>query len=175
MVNMSEIIPQEIIEKKIFLIRGHKVMLDKDLATLYGVTTGNLNKAVSRNIDRFPDDFMIQLTDEEFKNLIFQFGISSWGGTRKLSRVFTEQGIAMLSSVLKSKRAIHVNIAIMRVFVKLKEILSTHKELSGKLTELENKIERHDEEIHTIFEAIRQLMKPPDTNKQKIGFLRDTD
>jgi len=172
---MSEIIPQEIIEKKIFLIRGHKVMLDKDLATLYGVTTGNLNKAVSRNIDRFPDDFMIQLTDEEFKNLIFQFGISSWGGTRKLSRVFTEQGIAMLSSVLKSKRAIHVNIAIMRVFVKLKEILSTHKELSGKLTELENKIERHDEEIHTIFEAIRQLMKPPDTNKQKIGFLRDTD
>jgi len=150
-------------------------MLDKDLATLYGVTTGNLNKAVSRNIDRFPDDFMIQLTDEEFKNLIFQFGISSWGGTRKLSRVFTEQGIAMLSSVLKSKRAIHVNIAIMRVFVKLKEILSTHKELSGKLTELENKIERHDEEIHTIFEAIRQLMKPPDTNKQKIGFLRDTD
>jgi len=175
MVNMNEIIPQEIIEKKIFLIRGHKVMLDKDLATLYGVTTGNLNKAVSRNIDRFPDDFMIQLTDEEFKNLIFQFGISSWGGTRKLSRVFTEQGIAMLSSVLKSKRAIHVNIAIMRVFVKLKEILSTHKELSGKLTELENKIERHDEEIHTIFEAIRQLMKPPDTNKQKIGFLRDTD
>jgi len=172
---MNEIIPQEIIEKKIFLIRGHKVMLDKDLATLYGVTTGNLNKAVSRNIDRFPDDFMIQLTDEEFKNLIFQFGISSWGGTRKLSRVFTEQGIAMLSSVLKSKRAIHVNIAIMRVFVKLKEILSTHKELSGKLTELENKIERHDEEIHTIFEAIRQLMKPPDTNKQKIGFLRDTD
>ena len=151
MVNMNEIIPQEIIEKKIFLIRGHKVMLDKDLATLYGVTTGNLNKAVSRNIDRFPDDFMIQLTDEEFKNLIFQFGISSWGGTRKLSRVFTEQGIAMLSSVLKSKRAIHVNIAIMRVFVKLKEILSTHKELSGKLTELENKIERHDEEIHTIF------------------------
>ena len=150
-------------------------MLDKDLATLYGVTTGNLNKAVSRNIDRFPDDFMIQLTDEEFKNLIFQFGISSWGGTHKLSRVFTEQGIAMLSSVLKSKRAIHVNIAIMRVFVKLKEILSTHKELSGKLTELENKIERHDEEIHTIFEAIRQLMKPPDTNKQKIGFLRDTD
>ena len=175
MVNMNEIIPQEIIEKKIFLIRGHKVMLDKDLATLYGVTTGNLNKAVSRNIDRFPDDFMIQLTDEEFKNLIFQFGISSWGGTRKLSRVFTEQGTAMLSSVLKSKRAIHVNIAIMRVFVKLKEILSTHKELSGKLTELENKIERHDEEIHTIFEAIRQLMKPPDTNKQKIGFLRDTD
>ena len=151
MVNMNEIIPQEIIEKKIFLIRGHKVMLDKDLATLYGVTTGNLNKAVSRNIDRFPDDFMIQLTDEEFKNLIFQFGISSWGGTRKLSRVFTEQGTAMLSSVLKSKRAIHVNIAIMRVFVKLKEILSTHKELSGKLTELENKIERHDEEIHTIF------------------------
>lgn len=150
-------------------------MLDKDLATLYGVTTGNLNKAVSRNIDRFPDDFMTQLTDEEFKNLIFQFGISSWGGTRKLPRAFTEQGIAMLSSVLKSKRAIHVNIAIMRVFVKLKEISSTHKELSGKLTELENKIERHDEEIHTIFEAIRQLMKPPDTNKQKIGFLRAKD
>ncbi len=114
---MKALVPQEVIERKIFLIRGQKVMLDKDLAELYGVKTGNLNKAVDRNIDRFPADFMFRLTPIEFKNLIFHFGTSSWGGTRKLPRAFTEQGVAMLSSVLKSKRAIYVNIAIMRAFV----------------------------------------------------------
>ena len=167
---MKELIPQEIIEKKIFLIRGHKVMLDKDLARLYGVTTGNLNKAVGRNSERFPEGFVFQLTKEEFKNLIFHFGISSWGGTRKMPRVFTEQGVAMLSSVLKSKRAIQVNVAIMQVFVKLREILSTHKELAYKLKDLERKIEKHDEEIMAIFEAIRQLMAPPEKPKRRIGF-----
>ena len=136
-------------------------MLDRDLASLYGVATFNLNKAVMRNLDRFPEDFMFQLNTEEFKNLIFQSGISSWGGTRKLPRAFTEQGVAMLSSVLRSKRAIYVNIAIMRAFVRLKAVLSTHKELAQKLKELEGKIEKHDEDIKSIFEAIRQLMAPP--------------
>ena len=109
---MKALIPQKIIEKRIFMIRGHRVMLDRDLAQLYGVKTGNLNKAVDRNINRFPVDFMFRLTQVEFKNLIFHFGTSSWGGTRKMPRAFTEQGAAMLSSVLKSKRAIYVNIAI---------------------------------------------------------------
>jgi len=167
---VKEVIPPEVIERKILLIRGQKVMLDKDLAKLYGVTTGNLNKAVDRNLDRFPDDFMCRLGNEEFKNLIFHFGTSSWGGTRKFPRAFTEQGVAMLSSVLRSRRAILVNVAIMRTFVKLREILSTHKELAYKLSQLERKIEKHDEEIKTIFDAIRQLMSPPAKRARQIGF-----
>ena len=168
---MKEIVPQEVIENKIFLIRGHKVMLDKDLAMLYRVDTRALNRAVKRNRDRFPDDFMFQLTAEEFDNLMCHFGTSSWGGTRKMPYAFTEQGVAMLSGILKSKRAVQVNIAIMRAFVKLREILSTHKELAFKLKELENKIERHDDDIQAIFEAIRQLMEPPpEKPKPKIGF-----
>ncbi len=157
---MNEIIPQEIIEKKIYVTRGQKVMLDSDLADLYGVETSNLNKSVKRNSDRFPQDFMFQLMKEEADSLRFQIGISKTrgrGGRRYRQYAFTEQGVAMLSSVLRSKRAIHMNIAIMRVFVKLKEILSTHKELAGKLSELENKIERHDGEIKLIFDAIRQF------------------
>lgn len=160
---MSNLIPSEVIERKIYLIRGHKVMLDSDLARLYGVRTKNLNKAIKRNIERFPEDFMFQLTADEFKSLRFQFGTSKEGrgGRRYLPFVFTEQGVAMLSSVLQSRRAIQVNIAIMRVFVKIKQILSTHKELAHKLNELERKIEKHDEDISSIFEAIRQLMSPP--------------
>ena len=170
---MTNSISVEVIATKILVVRGKKVMLDKDLAQLYGVTTFNLNKAVKRNIDRFPEDFMFQLTKVELQNLIFHFGISSWGGIRKPPYVFTEQGVAMLSSVLRSKRAIKVNIAIMRVFVKLKKILSTHKELAHKLAELERKIEKHDVEIKSIFEAIRQLMTPPETQKRRIGFRQD--
>ena len=166
--------PQETIESKILLIRGKKVLLDKDLAEMYGVTTGNLNKAVNRNINRFPEDFMFLLTRKELRSLIFQFGISKRGGTRKLPRAFTEHGILMLSSVLNSERSAQVNIAIMRVFVKLKEILSTHKELVHKLAELERKIEKHDKEICSIFEAIRQLMAPPSGKpKRRIGFITD--
>ncbi len=164
---MKAIIPQEVIEKKILLIRGHKVMLDKDLAQLYGVTTGNLNKAVNRNLDRFPSDFMSQLSREEFKNLIFHFGTSSWGGTRKLPRVFTEQGVAMLSSVLHSKRAIQVNIQIMRTFIKLREILVSHKELARKLDELEKK---YDAQFKVVFDVIRKLMIPPEKPRRRIGF-----
>ncbi len=171
---MKELIPQEIIEKKIFLIRRHKVMLDSDLAFLYGVTTFNLNKAVKRNIERFPEDFMFQLTKKEWESLRFQFGIlkTGRGKHRKyLPYAFTEQGVAMLSSVLRSKRAIQVNIVIMRTFVKIKAILSAHKKVAYKLSELERKIEKHDEEIQSIFEAIRQLIIPPEKPKPKIGFL----
>ncbi len=172
---VSQIIPVEIIENKILLIRGQKILLDKDLAYLYGIETFNLNKAVKRNLKRFPDDFMFQLSKEEFENLIFQNGISrseskNWGGTRKLPYAFTEQGVAMLSSVLKSERAVEVNILIMRTFVKLREILSTHKELAQKLRELELKIETHDEQIIAIFDAINQLLAPPPVTKKKMGF-----
>lgn len=132
-------IPDEVIINKIFLIRSQKVMLDKDISILYGVTTGNLNKAVKRNLRRFPVDFMFQLTNEEFKNLIFQNGTSSWGGTRKLPYAFSEQGVAMLSSVLNSDRAIDVNIRIIRIFSRLREMLLTHKDILLKLEQLENR------------------------------------
>jgi len=155
---MKAIIPQEIIEKKVLLIRGHKVMLDRDLAELYGVETKQLTRQVRRNIDRFPTDFMFQLTREEFTYFKCHFGTSSWGGIRYLPYVFTENGVAMLSSVLSSKRAIQVNIAIMRVFTRLRKILSTHTRVAYKLKELERKIEKHDEDITAIFEAIRQIM-----------------
>ena len=168
---MGELIPQELIENKIYLIRGHKVMMDKDLAKLYEVPTKKLTQAVKRNIRRFPGDFMLLLTRQEVRNLRSQFVTSSWGGRRYAPYVFTEQGVAMLSSVLNSERAIQVNIAIMRAFVKLRQILSTHKELAHKLDELERKIEKHDVEIRSIFEAIRQLMAPPVTKPRVItGF-----
>jgi hypothetical protein len=144
-------------------------MLDKDLAALYGVATRNLNKAVKRNLERFPEDFMFQLSKEELRNLMFHFGTSSWGGTRKLPYVFTEQGVAMLSSVLNSKRAIRVNIQIMRAFIKLKEILLSHKALAKKIEALEKKYADHDEKIQYIFEAIKQLLEPPQQT-QAIGF-----
>jgi len=168
---MEEIIVPEVIEHKIFIIRGHRVMLDQDLAKLYRVTTGNLNKAVKRNLERFPGDFMFQLTKDEENSLRFQFGSLKRGQhTKYLSYVFTEQGVAMLSSVLRSNRAIQVNIAIMRAFVKLKQILSMNKELAYKLSELERKIEKHDVDIQAIFEAIHQLMKPPEKSRRMIGF-----
>ena len=151
----------ELVATKILLVRGRKVMLDRDLAELYGVKTRDLNKAVERNRDRFPGDFMYQLTREEVAILKFQFGTSSWGGTRKPPNVFTEQGVAMLSGVLHSKRAVQVNIAIMRAFVKLRELLLTHKELAQKLEELERKYQLHETDIQVIFEAIKKLLEPP--------------
>ena len=165
---MKDLIPTERIEKCILLLRGQKVILDKDLAALYGVSTKNLNKAVSRNLDRFPDDFMFQLDLQEVINLKFQFGTSSWGGTRKLPRAFTEQGVAMLSSVLKSKRVVQVNIEIMRAFVKLRELLASHKDLALKLTEMEKK---YDSQFKVVFDAIRELMTPIEPPpKPRIGF-----
>ena len=167
---MNVVYPSERIEQTILVLRGHKIMLDRDLAAMYGVSTRDLNRAVSRNLDRFPHDFMLQLTRSEFSDLKFQFGTSSWGGTRKLPRAFTEQGVAMLSSVLRSKRAIHVNIAIMRAFVKLREFAANHKTLATKLEQLERKVGRHDGQIGSLFEAIRQLMEPPTPKSRHIGF-----
>ncbi len=167
---MSNTVSIEAIATKILLIRGKRVMLDTDLAKLYGVEVKVLNQAVKRNRSRFPDDFMYQFTRQEVINLKSQFVTSSWGGTRKLPYAFTEQGVAMLLSVLNSKRAIQVNILIMRAFVKLRSILSTHKELAFKLKELENKIEMHDADIKDIFEAIRQLMGVPDEHREMTGF-----
>ncbi len=170
---MKNLIIQNQIESKIILIRGHKVMLDRDLAKLYGVQTGQLTRQVRRNSERFPDDFMFQLTRDEFDNLKCQFGISSWGGTRKLPYAFTQEGVAMLSSVLNSKRAIQVNLQIMRVFIKLREIISTNKEILNKLNRLENKYEKHDEQIYAIFEQIREFLTFKETPKKQIGFTPD--
>ncbi|MFH0763078.1 MAG: ORF6N domain-containing protein [Candidatus Omnitrophota bacterium] len=166
----NSVLSVEVVAAKIFEIRGKRVMLDRDLAELYGVETRDLNKAVRRNLDRFPRDFMYQLTREEVMNLMFQNGTSSWGGLRKLPYVFTEQGVAMLSSVLHSKRAVRVNIAIMRAFVKLRQILLTHKDLAAKLEKLERKYADHDEKIQLIFNAIKQLLEPPAPPKAKLGF-----
>jgi hypothetical protein len=171
---MKALVSVEVIERKIYLIRGQKVMLSSDLAQLYGVEPKVLIQAVKRNIERFPEDFMFQLTKQEFINLKSQIVTSSWGGIRRANPyAFTEQGVAMLSSVLRSKQAVHVNVAIMRAFVKLREILSINKDLAHKLAQLERKIENHDEEIKLIFDAIRQLMTPPEPKHRRIGFLRE--
>ena len=170
------LIAPETIEGKILLIRGKKVMLDRDLAKLYKVHTKRLKEQVKRNMDRFPEDFMFQLSKEELENWRSQFAASNSSkmGLRYRPYAFTEQGVAMLSTVLNSKKAIQVNIAIIRVFVKLKEMISTHKELAYKLAELERKTEKHDKEICSIFEAIRQLMAPPpEKPKRRIGFNAD--
>ena len=170
--NENGVIPVEQIDSIILFVRGQKIILDSDLAQLYGVTTGNLNKAVKRNISRFPNDFMFQLTADEYKSLRFRSGIFKKGQHSKyLPYAFTEQGVAMLSSILRSKRAIEVNIAIIRVFVRLREMFATHKELAGKFEDLERQLKDHDEQIQAIFEAIRRLMTPPDKKcKKRIGF-----
>ena len=166
--NEIAIIPAEQIESIILLIRGQKVILDRDLAQLYGVTTGNLNKAVKRNLDRFPNDFMFPLTKEEYESLRFQFGIFKKGQHSKyLPYAFTEQGVAMLSSVLRSKQAVQVNIEIMRAFVRLRQMLSAHKDLERKLIALEKK---YDKQFKVVFDAIRALMAPPEKPRKKIGF-----
>ena len=178
---MKDLIPQEVIENKIYLIRGQKVMLSTHLAKLYGVKVKALIQAVKRNIERFPEDFMFQLTWEEVQSLRSQFVTLEKIATSRKGKhfkyepyAFTEQGVAMLSSVLNSKRAIQVNIAIMRAFVKLRQILSTHKEFVHKLNELERKIEKHDVDIQSIFEAIRQLMAPsPEKPRRMIGFKQE--
>ena len=168
---MNKLVPREAITSKIYLIRGIKVMLDKDLAALYCVENRILIQAVKRNIERFPPDFMFQLSKEEFDSLRSQIVISKGkGGRRYPPYVFTEQGVAMLSSVINSKIAIQVNIQIMRAFTKLREMLSTHKDLARKIADLEKHLKDHDEHIQTIFEAIHQLMAPPEKSRKKIGF-----
>jgi len=169
---MKALVPLEVIEQKILLIKGQKVMLDSDLAALYGVTTKRLNEQVRRNVKRFPADFMYQLSREELESLKSHFATSSsWGGRRTLPFVFTEQGIAMLSSVLNSDRAIEVNIQIMRTFVKLREMMSSHKDLARKLAELEKK---YDGQFQIVFEAIRQLIAVEEKPKRKIGYISES-
>jgi ORF6N domain len=187
-----EIVPAARIAQSIYLLRGQKIMLDFDLAALYGVTTKALNQAVKRNRDRFPADFMFQLSVEETANLRSQFVISNpqtadnqrppsnrsqfvtgsfkHRETRSRPYAFTEQGVAMLSSVLKSERAVKVNIAIMRAFVKLRETLETNRQLARKFAELERRVGKHDATIDAILEAIRQLMTPPEKPRREIGF-----
>ena len=182
----KEIVPIERIAESIRWIRGHKVLLDSDLALLYGVATKVLNQAVKRNRERFPDDFMFQLNADETGFLRSQFVTSkkerrtNWSqivtssekhrGKRYRPYAFTEQGIAMLSSVLNSDRAIKVNIAIMRAFVKLRQLLNVNRELAKKFSELEQRVGKHDEDITAIMEAIRQLMAPPEKPRREIGF-----
>lgn len=162
------VVPTGRIEQAILQLRGQNVMLDSDLAELYGVETKVLVQAVKRNLTRFPDDFMFQLSSEEFDHLRSQSVTSSWGGRRYAPYAFTEQGVAMLSSVLRSPRAVEVNIEIMRAFVRLRELIATHKDLARKLDQLEKK---YDEKFRVVFDAIRQLMQPPpDKPKPKIGF-----
>lgn len=167
---MTSLVPVERIEKRILFLRGHKVMLDTDLADLYGVSTKRLNEQVRRNIKRFPDDFMFQLTVEEAESLKSQNATLKPGRGRHrkyLPYVFTEQGVAMLSSVLNSERAVQVNIEIMRAFVRLRGLIATHKDLARKLEELEKK---YDAQFKAVFDAIRELMKPPERQTKQIGF-----
>jgi hypothetical protein len=175
----SSLVPTEIIERRILLIRGQKVMLDFQLAELYQVETKALKRAVRRNRDRFPEDFCFELSAEEYENLRYHFGTSSWGGRRYPPLAFTEQGVAMLSSVLHSKRAVQVNIEIMRAFVHLREIMVTHKDLARKLEDLERKYlpanrislrQAGDKQFAVVFDAIKQLMTPPEKPNRQIGF-----
>lgn len=163
------------IERKIYIVREQKVMLDSDLAMLYGVTTFRLNEAVKRNKSRFPEDFMFQLTREENEVLTSQIAMSKLGrgGRRTMPFVFTEQGVAMLSGVLSSERAVQVNIGIMRAFVNMRKLLSTNEEVSRKLAAIENKLGAHDEHFKKVFTAIRLLMTPPSKSDKQIGFIQE--
>ena len=167
----ERIVSVEQIESRIFLIRGQKVMLDADLAELYGVETRRLNEQVSRNSERFPEDFMFQFTAEEFANLKSQFATSSWGGRRKLPYAFTEHGAIMAASVLNSPIAIEVSVHVVRAFVRLRELVAGNKELAQKLLQLERKVGAHDKSIAEIINAIRELMSPSEPKtKRPIGF-----
>lgn len=170
--NSSIFVPDEIITSKIFLIREVKVMLDKDLAELYGVSTGNLNKAVKRNIKRFPDDFMFQLNSQEFEILKFHFGTSNWGGTRSFPYAFTEQGVAMLSGILNSDRAIGVNIQIMRIFTRIRQMLTDTLSLKLEIEEIKKKLQNQDKNIELVFSYLDELIvrQEDPTPRKRIGF-----
>ena len=164
-------IPEEVLMNKIYFVRGQKVMLDRDLAELYGVTTGNLNKAVGRHLKRFPDDFMFHLTKEEYDALRFQIGILKRGQHSKyLPKAFTREGISMLSGILNSDWAIKVNIRIMRIFWKMEDMLLTHKDILLKLGELEKKVSGQDEKIELIFNYLKQFIKEQEQPRKQIGF-----
>ena len=161
------LVPAQRIEFAILLLRGERVMLDEDIAALYGVETKNLIRAMKRNLDRFPLDFIFQITQEEVEILRCQIGTSSWGGRRYLPYAFTEQGVAMLSSVLRSERAVRVNIEIMRAFVRLRRVMTTQADLIRRLDELE---QRYDGQFTVVFDALRQMMEPPERETRRIGF-----
>jgi len=167
-ISKTYLIPQETIVNKILFVRGEKVMLDSDLARLYNVETKQLKRAVNRNLERFPEDFMFKLTREEYRALRCQNGTLKRGEhTKYLPYVFTEQGIAMLSSILNSRRAILVNIEIVRTFIKIRKMLLSHKELQQKIASMESK---YDQQFKVVFDAIRQLLTPPEKPKRRIGF-----
>ena len=166
-------ITEPLIESKIYLIRGQKVMLDIDLAEMYGVETKRLKEQVRRNIERFPDDFMFELSEEEFGNLRSQIATSSWGGARYMPYAFTEHGVLMLSSVLRSEQAVQVNIQIVRVYARMKELLIMHKDILLKLEQLEGKTDKHDKEIQLIFSYIKKLIEQPKERTERIGFKKE--
>jgi len=172
MADENAILPAGQIEGRILVIRGQRVMLDADLAELYGTQTGALVRAVKRNKERFPTDFMFQLSQREYDNLRCQIGTSSqWGGRRYAPYAFTEHGAIMAASVLNSERAVRVSVYVVRAFVKLRQALAAHKELGRKLAALEGRLDRHDEEIASLLEAIRELMAPPRAPRRgRIGF-----
>ncbi|MEO6820501.1 MAG: ORF6N domain-containing protein [Ginsengibacter sp.] len=163
-------VSEDSILEKIYVIRGLKVMLDRDLAEMYGVEVKRLNEAVKRNSSRFPDDFMFQINKNEFQNLKSQFATSSWGGIRKLPYVFTEQGVAMLSSVLNSETAIQVNIQIIRLFTKMKQLILDNKDLWMKIEKIEQHLIKNDEEIRTVFAYLKKLLIQDNTPRNAIGF-----
>jgi len=162
----------DLLERRIFLIRGVKVMLDSDLAELYEVDTKSLNRAVNRNIDRFPNDFCFKLNKQEIQNLRYQIGTSSsgYGGRRYLPYVFTEHGVAMLSSVLKSERAVIMSLFIIRAFVKLREMLATHKDLANKMEKLEMEQREQGEQLDVVYSIVKRLIDEPQKDKEPIGF-----
>lgn len=173
----ESIIPDETIINKIYLVRGQKVMLDADLAELYDVDTKQLKRAVKRNLERFPGDFMFELTAEEFQNLRCQFGTSSWGGARYFPMAFTDLGVSQLSTVLKSKKAIMVNLQIMRVFNRMQKMLLNYKEVLLKIEKIEQQLlkqsartDKHEEEIQLIFKALKQLLALPEKQRKRIGY-----
>jgi hypothetical protein len=170
----QSLIPVERIVSQIYLVRGHKVMLDRDLASLYGVPTKALNQAIKRNLARFPEDFMFQLSKAEMTNLRSQTVTSGWGGRRYLPYVFTQEGVAMLSSVLRSARAIQMNIVIMRAFVRIRELMATNKDVARRLQDIERRQDEQDEKIDGIVQVIEVLMEPdPAPRSRRIGFKTD--
>ena len=163
-------IPDEVVMSKIYQIRNQKVMLDEDLAELYGVETKRLNEQVKRNIERFPEDFMFSLDEEEFINLKSQFATSSWGGRRNLPNVFTEHGVLMLSSVLNSKQAIQVNIQIMRIYTKIREMILAHKDVFLRIEQVEKQMIKHDEKIELLFNYLSKFVEKEETPRIPIGY-----
>lgn len=163
-------VSNELVISKIYLIRNQKVMFDDDLAELYQVETRRLNEQVKRNIERFPEDFMFQLTVKEYENLMSHFATSSWGGRRKMPFAFTEHGVLMLSSVLSSKRAVQVNIQIMRIYAKLRGIVIDQKDILIKLEQMERTVDKHDQDIKVVFAYLRELLNPKSEPERRIGF-----